>query len=53
MTKFVHKAIMRPSGLKSKYHKNRTIEFKAKYKKQNNFCSELEERIKILLNLRE
>ena len=53
MTKSLRKVIMRHSELESKYLKNRTIENKAKYKKQNNFCSKLykKERKIFCLNL--
>ena len=53
ITKSLRKAIMRPSKVESKYLKNRTIEKKAKYKKQKNFCSKLyeKERQKFYSNL--
>ena len=41
MTKQLRKAIMRSSKLESKQLKNRTIDNKTKFKKQNNFCSKL------------
>ena len=41
MTKLLRKIITRPSALESKYLNNRTIENKARYKKQNNFCGKL------------
>ena len=39
MTMQLQKALMRRSELESKYLKNRTIDNKTKFKKQNNFCS--------------
>ena len=41
MTKQLRKTIMRRSELESKYLKNKTIDNKTKFKKQNNFCSKL------------
>ena len=41
MTKSLRKAIMMRPELENKYLKNRTIEKKVKYKKQENFCSKL------------
>ena len=41
MTKQLRKAIMRRSELESKYLKNRTVDNKAKFKKQKNYCSKL------------
>ena len=41
MTKQLRKTITRRSEPESKYLKNRTIDNKTKFRKQNNFCSKL------------
>ena len=53
MTKTLHKAIMKRSGLASKYHKTKSTEDYNNYKKQRNFCSKLykKERRKFCNNL--
>ena len=53
MTKALRKAIMRRSALENQYHKNKTPEHSAAYKKHKNFCSRLykKERKKYYSNL--
>ena len=53
MTKKLRKAIMRCSELESKYLKNRTIDNKTKFRKQNNFCCKIykKDHKKIFYNL--
>ena len=47
MIKALHKAIVIRSKLKNKYNKNRTGENWASYKKQRNFCVNLQRKTKI------